>query len=177
MATTLIEVADTAVKIGLGGLITLVGTFFIAKLNHKHEYKKDRQKRFHDALELVSEQIEEMTHVSLRYWAFVTEWVRNNQKDLGLTDKRQQELDKTKIELFDQFKNLTVAESKLLLLGLKVPSQLLRDYGVFLKEMRRDYYDGKKSITEKQMEEVRTTLLAKRESLFQSLSSSYKNDL
>ncbi|EAX2647736.1 hypothetical protein I8L27_003544 [Salmonella enterica] len=173
--TTWVEVVDTAVKIGLGGIITLTGTFIISRMNHKHEFNKDKSRRYYDCLEVVSEQIEDMTHVSLRYWALVIEWVRNNEQyGLGLTEKRQEELNKTKSDLFDQFKNLTVAESKLLLLGLTESSLFLRDYGDYLKEMRRNYYDGKPNIKESDMEEVRTTLLRKREDLFKSLSSDYK---
>ena len=177
MVTTVIEVLDTAVKIGLGGLITLVGTYAVAKLNHKHEHSKESRKRFYDALELVGTNIEEITHVSLRYWALVIEWVRNNKQDMGLTEKRQHQLEETKTDLFDQFKNLTVAESKLLLLGLTEESKLLREYGDILKELRRKYYDGNKSLSEEEMERVREQMLSKRESLFKSLSGAYAKGL
>ncbi len=177
MATTTIEVVDTAVKIGLGGLITLIGTLVVTKLNHNHERAKERNKRYFDALEDVGANIEEITHVALRYWALVIEWVRNNKLEMDLTEKRKKELEKTKNDLFDQFKNLTVAESKLLLLDLREPSDLIRDYGEFLKEMRRNYYDGKQSLTEEKMESVRETLLNKRQALFESLSGLYNGGL
>lgn len=173
--TTWVEVVDTAVKIGFGGIITLSGTFIISKMNHKHEFDKDKSRRYYDALESVSTQIEDMTHISLRYWALIIEWVRNkDQKGLDLTQERQEELKKTKLDLFDHFKNLTVAESKLLLLGLTETSLALRDYGEYLKGMRRNYYDGKAGINESEMEKVRTTLLYKREILFNALSRDYK---
>lgn len=173
-----LEIIDTSVKIGLGGVITLAGTFIISKMNHKHEINKDKARRYYDSLESVSQQIEEMTHVSLRYWALVIEWARNNeQKKIGLTEKRQEELKKTKTDLFDQFKNLTIAESKLILLGLTNSSLLLRDYGDYLKEMRRSYYDGKHCLEEKEMDDVRKNLLIKREALFKSLASDYQKGL
>ncbi|BFO30623.1 MULTISPECIES: hypothetical protein [Klebsiella] len=176
--TTWVEVVDTAVKIGFGGIITLAGTFIISKMNHKHEFDKDKSRRYYDSLESVSTQIEDMTHISLRYWALITEWVRNNkQKGLELTEERQEELKKTKLDLFDNFKNLTVAESKLLLLGLTDTSVALRDYGDYLKLMRRNYYDGKTDINESDLENVRTTLLYKREVLFDFLSRDYKKGM
>lgn len=177
MATTELEVIDTAIKIGLGSLITLVGTFLVTWLNHRNERKKESRKRFYDSLESVSTNIEEITHVSLRYWALVIEWVRNNAQDMELTKKRSEELDKTKSDLFDQFKNLTVAESKLMLLGLTHISTLIRDYGEFLKEFRRKYYDGKESLKESEMDEVRTALLSKRKAIFSELAKSYKKGL
>ena len=177
MALTTIEVIDTAVKIGLGGLITIVGTFIVTRLNHDHEHKKERSKRFFDALEQSSNLIEETTHVALKYWALVIEWVRNRDDGMELAPHRKEELEKIKSDLFNEFKSLTVAESKLLLLGLTVPAAMLREYGDVLKEMRRKCYDGKKSLTEKEMDEVRETILSKRQALFVELSNAYKNGL
>jgi hypothetical protein len=97
--TTSIEVVDTAVKIGLGSLITLAGTYVITRLNHEHENSQEKRKRYFDALESVGADVEEVTHGALRYWALVVEWARNNRQGLGLTEQRQKELDTTKSEL------------------------------------------------------------------------------
>ncbi|MDN2658635.1 hypothetical protein OW491_02325 [Neptunomonas sp. CHC150] len=177
MPTTTIEVIDTAVKIGLGGSITLIGTLLVTKLNHKHDHSKEKGKRHYDALESVGADIEEITHVSLKYWALIIEWVRNNNQGMDLTEKRKDELEKTKDDLFNSFKSLTVAESKLLLLGLIEPAKLLRSYGDYLKAMRRNCYYEKESLTEGHMNEVREELLNKREALFSALSFAYKNGL
>ncbi|TMO77188.1 hypothetical protein CWC16_17305 [Pseudoalteromonas sp. S3776] len=96
---------------------------------------------------------------------------------MELTDKRSDELVKTKDDLFDQFKNLTVAESKLMLLGLTDISSQIRDYGEFLKELRRKYYDGNTSLKESDMNAVRSKLLDKRKLLFSELAKAYKKGL
>lgn len=170
---TTIEVIDTAVKIGLGGLLTIIGTFFVTRLNHKHEYKKEKAKRYFDALEQTSALIEETTHVSLRYWALVNEWVYHGE----LAPQREEELENTKVNLFNEFKSLTVAESKLLLLGLEKQATLLREYGTHLGKMRSNYFVGKKGLTNNDMAEIRTIMLTKREELFKELSNAYKNGL
>lgn len=41
MATEWVDVADNAVKIGLGALITIVGGWITLKLTHCHEIRKD----------------------------------------------------------------------------------------------------------------------------------------
>jgi Sec-independent protein translocase protein TatA len=64
----------------------------------------------------------------------------------------------------------------LLLLGLKEQAELLRQYGEFLKKMRRQHYDGKEGLSEESMEHVREELLSKRATLFQSLSEAYHAD-
>ncbi|MBF9000559.1 hypothetical protein [Vibrio nitrifigilis] len=177
MEVTELQVIDTAIKIGLGSLITLIGTFLVTWLNHRNERKKESRKRFYDSLESVSSNIEEVTHVSLCYWALIIEWVRNNKQGMGLTEKRSEELERTKSELFDQFKSLTVAESKLMLLGLTNISTQVRDYGEFLKDLRRKYYDGNKSLNESDMDNVRQELLQKRKTIFEALAKSYKKGL
>ncbi|MHD0335600.1 hypothetical protein ACYY4Z_27250 (plasmid) [Escherichia coli] len=40
MATEWVDVADNAVKIGLGALITIVGGWITLKLTHCHEIRK-----------------------------------------------------------------------------------------------------------------------------------------
>lgn len=168
---TALEVIDTAIKIGLGGIITITGTIFMTRLNHKHEFKKEKTKRFFDSLEQISSLIEETTHVSLRYWALVNEWVYNGK----LEPQREEELKNTKIKLFNEFKSLTIAESKLLLLGLKEEASLLRDYGMHLGKMRSNYFIGKKDLTTIEMTNIRQTMLSKREELLKKLSYAYQN--
>ncbi|WP_312679260.1 hypothetical protein, partial [Escherichia coli] len=97
----------------------------VTKLNHTHDNSKENRKRYYDSLEIVGSNVEEITHVALRYWAIVVEWVRLNQQDMELTEKRSNELEKNKSDLFDQFKCLTFAESKLLLLNLEEQSKLI----------------------------------------------------
>jgi hypothetical protein len=41
MAVEWVDVADSAVKIGLGALITIVGGWITLKLTHRHEIRKE----------------------------------------------------------------------------------------------------------------------------------------
>jgi len=169
--TTTLEIIDTAVKIGLGAAITGLGTYLVTRLNHKHDRIKERSKRYFDTLEKTAEQIEDITHTSLRYWALVTEWVRNGNH---LLDHRQKELTETQHELFNSFKNLTVAEAKLLLIGENKAANMVRQYGTFLKEFRANYHIRRKDMTVEQLEGESATLIEKRKLLFDELAVSYK---
>lgn len=64
-----------------------------------------------------------------------------------------------------------------MLLGLTNISSQVRDYGEFLKELRRKYYDGKQSLKESDMDDVREELLNKRKVIFEELAKSYKKGL
>lgn len=177
MPTTAIEVVDTAIKIGLGGLIGFIGTYTVTKLNHSHDSNKERSKRHFDALEQVASHIEEFSHVALKYWALVVECVRVENNGKTWPKERSDQLDLVKVEYFTEAKNVTVAESKLLLLGLTTATEKLGIYTEFLKALRRKYYVGKSGLTENEMDEVRKELLQLRQDFFNELSISYKNGL
>ena len=51
---TQLELADTALKIGLGSLITILGSVVLAKLNQSHEHRKDILRRKHDSIEQIT---------------------------------------------------------------------------------------------------------------------------
>ena len=177
MPATVIEVVDTAIKIGLGGVIGFFGTFAVTKLNHSHDLNKEKIKRRYDTLEQVATHIEEFSHVALKYWALVAESVRFESDGKKWPKERSDQLDIVKAEYFSEAKNVTVAESKLLLLGLEKTSMKLRDYADFLKSLRRQYYVGKNGLTEKEMESVREELLGLRQDFFSELSNDYKKGL
>ncbi|MCL1138641.1 hypothetical protein [Shewanella pneumatophori] len=48
MSLTWIELADTALKIGLGTLITAASGYLMLKRNQSHEFEKERRSRFYD---------------------------------------------------------------------------------------------------------------------------------
>ena len=173
---TLLEILDTAVKVGLGALITACSAYWIAKANALSNRKADRQTRHHDLLEQSAEQIESFSHTMLRYWALITEQVRNREKALDLAPHRRQELDRTKAELFNSFSELTSAESKLLLLGHKECQSHLRSFGDCSREIRRRAFDGNQDLNTEDMESMRDNFLQERASLFDALATAYKTD-
>jgi hypothetical protein len=116
-------------------------------------------------------------HVALKYWALVVECVRVENDGKTWPKERSDQLDIVKAEYFSEAKNVTVAESKLLLLGLSAASEKLGIYTEFLKVLRRKYYVGKSGLTEKEMDEAREELLKLRQEFFNELSISYKNGL
>ncbi|PPD11977.1 hypothetical protein [Methylophilus sp.] len=133
-----LEVIDTAVKVGLGALISGLSTYFLTKSKSRDDLKRERLFRHHGLLEKSAEQIENFSHIFLRYWALLIEHVRNRKLDIHMTTQRKNELAKVKIDLFDAFSDLTSAESKLLLLGHTEAQKLLRDYGELAKRIRRN---------------------------------------
>lgn len=172
----LLDVIDTAVKVGLGALISGVSAYWMAKSKSRDDLRRERLVRHHGLLENSAEQIENFSHITMRYWALIVEWVRNKEQKLELAPHRAEELKKVKAELFDAFKDLTSAESKLLLLGHSEAQRLLRNYGDAVGHIRRNAYDGNKALTEAEMDGYRAQLLDTREKLFNELSRIYRGE-
>lgn len=170
------EVIDTAVKVGLGALISGLTTYWVTKAKTKDELRKERLQRHQALLEQAAGQIEDSSHTFLRYWALVTEWVRNSKKGVELLPQRREELERTKQTYFDCFKEMASAESKLLLLGHTEAHGLLREYGELAVDFRRKAVDGNNDLTEEVMEQFRRQLLHARARLFGALSAIYRKE-
>ncbi|WP_146012888.1 hypothetical protein [Herbaspirillum sp. BH-1] len=173
---TYLEVLDTAVKVGLGALISGVATYWMAKLKTRDDMRRERLQRHQGLLENCAEQIEGFSHVFLRYWAAIVEIVRLREQKIEMSEKKAEELHKTKSELFNSYSDLTSAESKLLLLGHVEAQRLIREMGDLTKSIRRTAWEGNTKLTEIEMEESRKKFLAAREKLFAALSLIYRSE-
>jgi predicted transcriptional regulator len=171
---TLIDVLDTAVKIGLGASISAVATYWHSKYRDKADSAKEYEKRHRSLLEQVADQAEQLNHAYLKYWALIIEWVRyeNNKKEWP--EDRRSELEETKTELFTAFGSLTSAESKLLLVGENEAYLKLRELGEAVVQFRRTCYVDKKSLTEEEIDIKKSEIQKLREDLYQLLSSTYQ---
>jgi len=127
---TWIEVVDSAVKIGLGALITGIIAFVLSTTQHRNDRKKSKVAREFEMLKEVAEKVESFNHVALKYWALATDWRRKLELDRSLV-KPKSLLDAQK-DLFNSFSELTNAESLLLLFGYENAQIALRDYGEWL---------------------------------------------
>lgn len=173
---TYLEVIDTAVKVGLGALISGITAVWMAKAKTRDDMRRERLQRHQGLLEKCAEQIEDFSHVFLRYWALIVECVRLREKGSDPSEEKSEELPKAKAELFDAFSELTSAESKLLLLGHSDAQRFLRELGDLAKGIRRHAWEGNKKLTEIEMEEFRTQFLVAREKLFNALSAIYRKE-
>jgi hypothetical protein len=173
---TPLEIIDTAVKVGLGAAISGVSAYWMSKSKSRDDLRRERFSRHHGLLEKSAEQIENFSHVVLRYWALMIEWVRVRDQGLTLQAHRAEELTKSKAELFNVFSDLTSAEAKLLLLGHAEAQKRLRTFGDLSKQVRREAFEGNKALTEQKMEEFRTQLLGAREALFTEMSRIYRSE-
>jgi hypothetical protein len=171
---TSIEIVDTAIKIGLGALISGFGAYLVAKLNHNKDAEKARIQRRRELLEAVAEQVELFTQAYLKHWAFITNWLTFEPLGKPITEESEKDFRSIGEELNNSFKDLISAESKLLLLGETKCQRLLREYGESAKVYRDTALVDRRTLTKEFLKEYRKEFLDKRETFFSELSNVYR---
>lgn len=137
MATELMDVIDTAVKIGLGALISGIATYSVSAMNHKKEVDKTIVNKKINMLEDITEHIE-------KYFYFGTALSNS----VGISDANGGALGKEQLERIETLeKNLsTVLESrsralsKIKILSINAAEDAVMNYNDVLSEFRDKVY-------------------------------------
>ena len=140
MAKEWIDVIDTAIKIGLGGLITGTFTYFGLKFSHKSEKEKYMLETKTKLLEQITKEIEDY----FQAWDFyvskiagITKHLKNKNKDSNdLSDIQKKHIKEKNDMLVDSWAKRESAKSKLILLKATSTVQALKDCRKQEKELR-----------------------------------------
>lgn len=169
MATELIDVIDTAVKIGLGGLITGIATFGVSTLQHRNEkikVKHERECALLGELALNFEKIDDATD------DFIIEL--NSAFDSESFDLNQ--LKKTlRGHLVQATRQLGEMKAKSNLLGLLLIFESMTEYTSLLNNcmIELDKFDGNSKGFSVSINSIFSAINELREKIYPELSSSY----
>jgi hypothetical protein len=119
------EVADTALKIGLGALLGGAFSVVLARLNQRHDLRKLALERRWNLLQEAQSEITLFGSLVSQFWAGVRNAVYLRASGKPLTVQQTEELEKLERLVFEGFAGLGVPRSKLLLLGEKGANQAL----------------------------------------------------
>lgn len=109
LVTTLLEVLDTAIKIGLGATITALATYWHSKIKYKADSAKEYEQRHRTLLEQVAEGVEELNHVYLKYAAYVLDWIKFRDRGVEWHSNRDEQFHEICSELFSAFRALNAS--------------------------------------------------------------------
>ena len=170
MDTSIIwQVIDTSIKVGIGALIA---TLFALMLFHRRQQPRpiNAEKRRLEILESISADVGNVSHIFAKYSALTVESIRFGQR---WPVSRKEELDHVSHILADEFKKLSDAESKLLMLGEKTLEKNLRLYGAKIAHYRRQVYVGRTDIEEEEILAMKRDINLLREQFYDFLSKKY----
>ena len=123
---TSLEILDTAIKIGLGALITAIATYINQKSNQKAILNKEHIDSNRKVITQMSLDIEDITHSLLKLWSIFD----FNTKDSNYIQKEViDKLGNLREDIFRETKLLTENEGILLLYNHLDQQQKLREFG------------------------------------------------
>ncbi len=168
-----IDVLDSAVKIGLGALISGLATYWLAKTNHYKTVEKERAQHKRDLIEVIAQQVASHDQVVHRYRSVGVNWLHFTSKTEAMSDAKSEELRKLAAEFHETKKEIIGAEAKLLLLGEMKFYEILREYALSSLIIRLDVI-ANRQVTVDQMEEYKADIRQKRDAFFNQLSDAYR---
>lgn len=126
MSKEVIELIDTAIKIGLGAFIVSISSYLISRYNHKAEERKDFVKRYISAIDTISENAEEY----FQKWAVLISAIGGTSKqttelNINATEEDWKYIFTADENFLESRKNRMTSISKLKLLGLNSVSDIL----------------------------------------------------
>jgi hypothetical protein len=148
---TTAEIVDTAVKIGLGAMISGVVTLVVTTLNHN----KERSQRRRGLLEEVAKHVANVDRAGRRYWQILY-WTSN------ISAENQEKLENI---AEDAAADSTSAQAILWLLGENRCCELFKEYEDVMWEVPEE--------SNKQFQKAREPLRKKRLEFFAELNKTY----
>ncbi len=173
MEMSYLEILDTAIKIGLGTLISGVTTWKVTRLQHKNEDEKERNRRRIDNLEKVASQTQMFCHDAMIYWSRIVDYTRKQETSQALSESQLRDLKEARTKLYSSYENLTSAESTLYLLGLKDSQERLRILGDAVSQFYAEVFIGEHGKSLEVVKRWRADILANRELFFNNLHKAY----
>ena len=165
------QLFDTSAKIGIGALITALFTMLILHRRQgtpKITSNPDQRKLM--ILEGISGDVGHLSHVFAKYSSLVIESIKYGNH---WPEARRKELELVNHELVREFKKLSDAESKLLMLGEKTLEKTLRLYASKIANFRRQVYVGRTDIKDETIIAMKKDINLLREQFYEFLSRKY----
>ena len=172
---TWIEIADTAVKVGLGAAIGGATTYFIAKLNHDKEMEKDRLRRKREILEKVADNCEIFSRCVRAYIALMLDWYDFEDPETEIPGHRER-IQASQQDLYDGFHEMTSAECRLLLIGESESRDGLRAYGESVQELYSRFHIDRGTAEKEELKRTKRRLQEAYEFMFRKLNKAYEKN-
>jgi hypothetical protein len=172
MTTTWIEVVDTAVKIGLGAVITGAATYFVAQLNHKNGIAKDFISKKVSILEEISELTEEYFYFCTRLNNRVGGILKNaTNAGMELTAAQKKRIQEVNKDINQALEKRNKALSKIHLLKIEAAITAIMEFNNVLSEYRDIVVFNNRLPTEQERDELAVRLNLNKKAFYQATSN------
>lgn len=166
------DLIDAVIKMLLGASFGALAVFFSMKDKLKQQQQAGSLRRI-GMLEQVAQHVGKVSHVFSKYSTLVTEIGPNADR---MSTKQERELEELSNQLVDVYEEVTIAESKLLLLGEKRLEAAMKLYTAKMALFRKQIYPGRYTKAD-DAKNIRKEISDMREQFYDILSERYDQKL
>lgn len=171
---TWIEIADTAVKIGLSGIIVAISGYVLTRKNQKHDFDKEFFRRRQDVIERVSASFENIHafffNVCIEYSSLV-EVLRSG---VPVSDVERNKWYQHIREIGVRLHEIHVLEGKLQVVGASAATNALQQYRLQATEVNDMIKLIQPTMDKSGVESITNELFRRKDLFYQELARAFK---
>jgi hypothetical protein len=173
-ALTWIDVVDTAVKIGLSGIIVAIGGYMLAKRSQRHEFDKEYFRRRQDVIERVSAEFSAVHMAFFNICIDYTSLIDYINTGLPVADATRDRYYKYVREIGDNLRQMHVLEGQLLVAGAEDAINSMRQYRLHATDINDMLKLEEPTRTKEEVQAATEELGRRRDAFFHALSKAFK---
>jgi hypothetical protein len=171
---TWIEVTDTAVKIGLSGIIVAVSGYFLTKRNQRHDFDKEYFRRRQDVIEGVSASFASIHAFFFKVCIDYGGLVEILHAGLRASDPDREKFYGYVREIGEKLHEMHILEGKLLIAGANEATRALQQYRLQATEVNDMIKLQLPAIKKNEVEAITTELFRRKDGFYKELAEAFK---
>ena len=137
-----LNILDSAVKIGLGACITAISGYLVLRQNQKgqiaSEYRAEKRKHIGDLLEAIGY----VSDRALDYWSYINDREINTSRGIKMPEDIEKQLYESQRKFHASFKKITLSEGKYFVVADEEKYDELIQYAEFLAQFHSNSVRG-----------------------------------
>jgi hypothetical protein len=173
-SVTWIEVTDTAVKIGLSGIIVAISGYFLTKRNQKHDFNKEYFRRRQDVVESVSASFASIHAFFFKVCIDYMTLVELLHAGLEATESDREKFYNYIREIGEKLHEMHILEGKLLVAGANEATQILQQYRLHATEVNGMIKLQLPAMKKSEVEAITNELFGRKDRFYKELAEAFK---
>lgn len=136
---SVLQIIDSAVKIGLGALITAVSGYLVLKRTQRGQVAAEYREEKRRTISELTEAIGHISHRALDFWSYINDREINKARGIQVPKDVEEKLNNSQRQFHASFEKLTRIEGKYFVIAGEGEYQKLIEYGRLLA---RFHFEG-----------------------------------
>lgn len=131
---TSLQIIDSAVKIGLGALITAVSGYLVLKRTQQGQVEAEYREEKRRSISELTEAVGHISHRALDFWSYINDREINKALGVQIPKEIEEKLNDSQRQFHASFEKLTRIEGKYFIIAGEKKYKQLEEYGSLLAQ-------------------------------------------